>query len=725
MKTATHVIPIVGMRCAGCAHTIEKKVLQIPGVEFVSVNFASKKAFVRGEAALDLIIKTVESLGYQVNSNQIVSPEVQKKELARQKKETLGALLLSLPVFLLSMLHVSESWSGWVQLILSLPVLYLGRQFFKGAWKSLKHRRATMDSLVAIGTGTAFLYSCLSLYSDGILLYFESSTVVLSLVLLGRTLEEIAKQRSSTALTELMTLTPQKVILITQKGNLALNEEISISQIKAGDLFLVRPAEIVATDGEVVEGISSVEESKLTGESVPKEKGPGAQVYGGTLNQNGRLVVRATALGEETRLAKLIKVVEEAQGTKTEIQRLADRVSAVFVPGVLVIAVVTFVGWWVTGHSLTECLLPSMAVLVIACPCALGLATPTALISGMGTAAEMGILIRDAKSLERTHKVDWVLLDKTGTLTQGAPKVVESFYCPTGKNELPLIAAIETQASHPLAQAISNFAKQFDPKKIKDETFSIESFRNVPGMGCSGRVNGKQVFVGSRLWMENQGINTIVDWIPHAELERIKIEGKSRVWASVDNHLACVLVIHDELRNGVEEAIRELKKAAKVKIVSGDNSDAVEKVARQLEVTDWMCEVTPTEKAEEVKRLQKMGYAVAMVGDGVNDGPALAVADVSFTLGGGTDLAKEVASMTLLKGELKQVVVALRLSHHVMRVIWQNLWAAFFYNTLSIPIAAFGLLNPMVAGLAMALSSVSVVLNSLRLKGLIRREGDI
>ncbi|MFM8313096.1 MAG: heavy metal translocating P-type ATPase [Deltaproteobacteria bacterium] len=718
MKTSTTIIPIEGMRCAGCAHTIEKKIRENAGVEWVSVNFASKKAFVRGEIVLQEVIKAIESAGYRVSSDKIQSPEREKAQLQRQKWETVAALVFSFPVFVLSMAHVTADWSPWVQLVCSIPVLVLGRQFFFGAWKNLKARTATMDSLVALGTGSAMAYSLYAMFMGLSHLYFESATVVLSLVLLGKTLEEMAKRKSSAALTELMTLTPTHVVLFNPKGNLALQKEVPLSSIQLGDCFLVRPGEIVATDGKVVEGISSVEESKLSGESIPREKGPGSWVYGGTLNQNGRLVVEASALGEDTRLAKLIRVVEEAQGSKTEIQRLADQISAVFVPAVLVVAILTFLGWWFTGHTLAQALLPSVSILVIACPCALGLATPTALITGIGRAAELGILVRDARSLERSHQVDMVLLDKTGTLTEGAPKVVDSYYCPSGKEELPLIAAVENQASHPLAKAIANFARTFPaPAQVIS---TIDNFQNVPGLGCSGKVNGKQVFVGSRAWMEMQGINTIVDWLPHAELERIKSEGKSRVWASVENHLACVLVIHDTLRPHTLEAVNQLKKEAQVRIVSGDNAEAVAKVARELGIESFLSEVTPSQKAEEVKRLKQLGHHVAMVGDGVNDGPALALADVSFTLGSGTDLAKEVASMTLLSGNLEQVAVALRMSHQVMRVIRQNLWAAFFYNTISIPIAAMGLLNPMVAGLAMALSSVSVVLNSLRLKGLIR-----
>ncbi len=679
MKTSTTIIPIEGMRCAGCAHTIEKKIRENAGVEWVSVNFASKKAFVRGEIVLQEVIKAIESAGYRVSSDKIQSPEREKAQLQRQKWETVAALVFSFPVFVLSMAHVTADWSPWVQLVCSIPVLVLGRQFFFGAWKNLKARTATMDSLVALGTGSAMAYSLYAMFMGLSHLYFESATVVLSLVLLGKTLEEMAKRKSSAALTELMTLTPTHVVLFNPKGNLALQKEVPLSSIQLGDCFLVRPGEIVATDGKVVE---------------------------------------ASALGEDTRLAKLIRVVEEAQGSKTEIQRLADQISAVFVPAVLIVAILTFLGWWFTGHTLAQALLPSVSILVIACPCALGLATPTALITGIGRAAELGILVRDARSLERSHQVDMVLLDKTGTLTEGAPKVVDSYYCPSGKEELPLIAAVENQASHPLAKAIANFARTFPtPSQVIS---TIDNFQNVPGLGCSGKVNGKQVFVGSRAWMEMQGINTIVDWLPHAELERIKSEGKSRVWASVENHLACVLVIHDTLRPHTLEAVNQLKKEAQVRIVSGDNAEAVAKVARELGIESFLSEVTPSQKAEEVKRLKQLGHHVAMVGDGVNDGPALALADVSFTLGSGTDLAKEVASMTFLSGNLEQVAVALRMSHQVMRVIRQNLWAAFFYNTISIPIAAMGLLNPMVAGLAMALSSVSVVLNSLRLKGLIR-----
>jgi len=720
MNGKVTLLPIEGMRCAGCAATIEKKIRAIPGVDWVSVNYANKKALVRGTAGLEALCEAVEMAGYTVTFDKIQNSERERAVLHRQKIEASLAAAFSFPIFILSMGHFDSEWSRWGQFLMTLPVLYFGRAFFQGAWKNLKFHSATMDSLVALGTGAAFLYSVIGLYLRFPHLYFESAAVVISLVLLGRNLEERAKRRSSSALLELMSVTPQIVVLVTNQGKFTATQEIPVSQLQLGDLFLVRPGEVVATDGRVIEGISSVEESKLTGESAPKEKGVGSLVFGGTLNQNGRLIVQATALGEETRLAKLVRMVEEAQGTKPEIQRLADKISAIFVPVVLVIAGITLIAWLATGHSWVQSMMPSISVLVIACPCALGLATPTAVIIGIGSSADLGILIRDARSLEASHKVDVVLLDKTGTLTVGAPQVVESYYCPTGKSEMGLVAAIENQASHPLAKAISQHAKKFQADTSLD--LMIEEFRNVPGLGCSGRVNGKNVFVGSRQWVESQGVNTVIDWIPHAVIEKIKQEGKTRVWASVDNHLTSVLILEDEIRPEAKEAVLALQKEASVRMVSGDNPEAVAKVARELGMTDWMAEVTPDQKAEEVKKLKAQGHQVAMIGDGVNDGPALALADVSFTLGTGTDLAKEVASITLVHGDLRQVTQALRISHLVMRVIKQNLFSAFFYNVISIPLAALGFLNPMIAGLAMAFSSISVVLNSYRLKGLIKNK---
>lgn len=711
------------MRCVGCALSIEKKLLALSGVEWVSVNYASQKALVRGNVSLESLCAAIESAGYQVVHEKIKSPELEKNRFKKQKIEAFLALFFSLPVFVLSMFQVNEDWNREVSFLFTLPVLFLGRSFFVGAWKNIKHRSANMDSLVAMGTGSAFIFSLVGWQLKWSHLYFESTAVVLSLILLGRALEEAAKRKSSTALTDLIMLLPQKVILFVRKESLSNEREIVISDLKKGDLFLVRPGEIIPTDGKVVEGISSVEEAKLTGEGTPKEKRVGSVVFGGTLNQNGRLVVQATTLGAESRLCKLIALVEEAQNSKTEIQRLADQVSSIFVPCVLCIALVTFLSWWFLDHSVVKALLASISVLVIACPCALGLATPTAVITGIGCSAELGILIRDARSLEQSHEIDVIIFDKTGTLTQGHPRVTDAYYCPTGKKELGLIAVIENQASHPFAKAISEYAKTF---QLSDpDGFKLESFQNIPGMGCHGSVNGKNIAVGNRQWIESQGINTIVDWLPHAELEKIKREGKSRVWASVDNHLACVLIIQDELRPEAKVAIADLLINTQVKIMSGDNSDAVRRVAEELGITDWLAELTPHQKAEEIKRLKSEGHRVAMVGDGVNDGPALALADVSFTLGSGTDLAKEVASITLLQGDLRQVPVALEMGHQVMRVIKQNLFFAFFYNTLSIPLAALGLLNPMIAGLAMALSSISVVLNSLRLKQLIKAKSQL
>jgi len=718
MKPQTTIIPIEGMSCAACAGKIERKLSCVPGVDWVSVNFANKKALVRGTATLESLCEAIELSGYKANLQQAKSPERDHAQLKTQKMSASLALALSAPVVFLSMAHIDSRWSQWLQLLFTLPVLFLGRNFFIRAFKSVKNRSATMDTLVALGTGTAFLFSVFQMLGHKNQLYFESASVVIALVLVGRTLEEIAKNRSQSALFDLMTVAPQTVIRISKTANLSSSTQIPLSELKKGDYFLVRPGEVVATDGLVVEGISSVEESKLTGESAPKEKGIGSIVFAGTCNQNGRLVVEATELGEQTRISKLVRMVEEAQGSKTEIQSLADKISGLFVPIVMCVSAVTFIVWWLSGQTIIQALLPSVAVLVIACPCALGLATPTAIITGIGRAAELGILIRDAKSLERSHQIDVLLLDKTGTLTEGNPKVVSSFYCPTGKSEFRYVAAIENQASHPLAKAISEHAKKFQTED--SDKFVIEEFKNVPGMGCSGKVEGKNVYVGSRQWVESQGVNTVVDWLPHAELEKIKQEGKSRVWASVDNHLTSVLVIHDELRTGAKAAVAELLKETKVKILSGDNTDAVLKVAKELGIDEWLAEVTPIQKAEEVKRLKEQGLKVAMVGDGVNDGPALALADVSFTFGSGTDLAKEVSSITIVNGDLSKVLQAFRLSHLVMRVVKQNLFAAFFYNAFSIPIAAFGLLSPMLAGMAMALSSVSVVLNSYRLKLMMR-----
>ena len=745
--TETATLAIEGMTCASCSNFVERTLSRTPGVQRATVNLVSEKATVEylptqiDRAGLKA---AVEQAGYGVHEPAVPAPGVlgADEELAQRKLAAYGQLLrrfqvavvLAAIIMPLSMLmlwpalmqRVSMPVLNYVQLLLTLPVLlYSGREFYVAAWNGLRHRTASMDTLIAVGTGAAFLYSLAAtlvphwFMRQGLMpeVYYDTTATIIALILLGKVLESRAKQRTSAAIRALMGLQAKtaRVVRHGQEANIPLEE------VRLGDVVVVRPGEKVATDGIVLDGRSAVDESMLTGESLPVEKKEGAAVFGATLNKTGSFRFRVTKVGQETMLAQIVKLVEEAQGSRAPIQRLADQVSAVFVPVVIVIAVATFVVWFLASPEATRlplALVNFVAVLIIACPCALGLATPTAIMVGTGKGAELGVLIRNAEALEKAYKVDTVLLDKTGTITRGEPAVTD--FVPAAEasvNLLAVLAALERRSEHPLAEAVVRYAEEQGAELLPAVDFQL-----FEGRGAGATVLGQTVLIGNRRLLEEHNIN-LPDQLTQAA-EQLLAEAKTVLYAAVGGQAAAVLAVADTVRDTSAETIRELQRQGlEVVMMTGDNQQTAAKVAQQVGITRYFAEVLPQDKASKVKELQAEGRTVAMVGDGINDAPALAQADLSLAMGGGTDVAMETASITLMRSDLRGVVTALCLSRQTMRTIRQNLFFAFVYNTLGIPIAAGllypftgWLLSPMLAAGAMALSSVSVLTNSLRLR---------
>ena len=729
-------LDITGMTCAACAAGIESVLARVPGVNSGHVNFASAKArieYVPGIADVDDLIKRIGKAGFgasrvrEMDAAEMAAREAQDK--ARWRRELAMFLLsvaLTLPLFaqMFTMFdfgnlghslqgHHEELLPRWLQWLLATPVqFWIGARFYTAAWKSLRAGTANMDVLVALGTSMAYLFSAvvtaLRLYDQHV--YFEASASIITLVLLGRLLEARAKHRTSSAIRALLDLRP-KTAKVERDGKLV---EVDAGSLVIGDVFVVAAGESVPVDGEVIGGASSVDETMLSGESMPVSKAPGSRLFAATVNQNGMLRARATGVGADTVLAQIIRMVDEAQGSKAPIQKLVDRISAIFVPTVVAIAMVTLgVTWLVTGVFSTA-LVHSVAVLVIACPCSLGLATPTAIMVGTGMGAKHGILIRNAEVLERARALTTLVVDKTGTLTEGKPVVTDVLAADgTGEAQLLRLAAtLETGSEHPLARAILK-------KAAEDgiDAAPVEVFDTVPGKGVQGRVDGREVRLGSPAWIAAiTGVAQDADALGRRAVE-VQGEGKTVVAVAVDGVVAGYIAIADRLRETSPEAVRRLEALGiGVVMMTGDNRHTAQAIAAQAGIRDFAAEVLPQNKAEEVQRLQKAhdGH-VGMVGDGINDAPALAAADVSFAIGGGSDIAVEAADVVLMKGDLRGVATAIDLSSATLRKIKQNLFFAFFYNVLGIPLAAFGLLNPVIAGAAMAMSSISVVSNSLLL----------
>ncbi|WP_429088040.1 copper-translocating P-type ATPase [Brassicibacter mesophilus] len=597
--------------------------------------------------------------------------------------------------------------NGYFQLILATPVQFIiGHRFYKGAYHSLRSGGANMDVLVAMGTSAAYFYSVYNVIIGVMDYYFEASAVIITLILLGKMLEALAKGRTSEAIKKLMGL-QAKTARVIRNGE---EKDIPIEDVAVGDIIVVRPGEKIPVDGIVTDGASAVDESMLTGESLPVDKKSGDEIIGATINKFGTFKFKATKVGKDTALAQIIKLVEDAQGSKAPVQRLADKISGVFVPTVVGIALVTFLLWYFVKGDFTHALISAVAVLVIACPCALGLATPTAIMVGTGKGAENGILIKGGEHLEKAHQINAIVFDKTGTITKGEPEVTDIISYKEDENNILRIAAIaEKSSEHPLGQAIVNRAIE---QGIKiDESAKFEA---IPGHGIYSYIDGRDVYLGNRKLMKDKGIQ--IDNIEE-DISRLEDEGKTAMLISLDGNASGIIAVADTVKESSKEAIERLQKMdIEIYMITGDNKRTANAIAKQVGISNVLAEVLPEHKAENVEKIKKQGKKVGMVGDGINDAPALAAADIGFAIGTGTDVAMEAADITLIKGELTDIVKAIVLSKRTMRTIKQNLFWAFAYNTAGIPLAALGFLSPMIAGAAMAFSSVSVVSNSLRLK---------
>ncbi|KXY47411.1 heavy metal translocating P-type ATPase [Bacillus sp. FSL M7-1020] len=722
---------VSGMTCAACANRVEKRLNKLDGVNKATVNFALESAtvdFNPDEVSVNEMKSTITKLGYKLevkSDERDGSTDHRLQEIKRQKKKFIISFILSFPLLWAMVSHFSFTsfiylpdmlMNPWVQLALATPVQFIiGGQFYIGAYKALRNKSANMDVLVALGTSAAYFYSVyLSIQSIGSSehmtdLYFETSAVLITLIILGKLFEAKAKGRSSEAIKKLMGL-QAKTATVVRDGT---EMKILIEEVVAGDIVYVKPGEKIPVDGEIVEGKSAIDESMLTGESIPVDKTIGDVVIGSTINKNGFLKVKATKVGRDTALAQIIKVVEEAQGSKAPIQRVADQISGIFVPVVVVIAIITFAVWmiFVTPGDFGGALEKMIAVLVIACPCALGLATPTSIMAGSGRSAEYGILFKGGEHLEATHRLDTVILDKTGTVTNGKPVLTDIIVADGFHEEeiLRLVGAAEKNSEHPLAEAIVEGIKE---KKI--DIPSSETFEAIPGFGIESIVEGKQLLIGTRRLMTKFNIDIEEVSKSMEELER---EGKTAMLIAIDKEYAGIVAVADTVKDTSKAAIARLKKMGlDVVMITGDNTQTAQAIAGQVGIDHVIGEVLPEGKAEEVKKLQAQGKKVAMVGDGINDAPALATADIGMAIGTGTDVAMEAADITLIRGDLNSIADAIFMSKMTIRNIKQNLFWALAYNGLGIPIAALGFLAPWVAGAAMAFSSVSVVLNALRLQ---------
>ncbi|MBU1166934.1 heavy metal translocating P-type ATPase [Patescibacteria group bacterium] len=713
---------ITGMHCASCALTVEKNLKKIPGVKEASVNFATEKASVEYEdKKLDdnEVLASVKKSGYQAEPVAIdIKAEQQQEDskervIVKERNQFILSLILSVPIVILSMILMDHSFQSRViqSLLAAIIQFYIGFRFYKGAFAALRNKSANMDTLVALGTSAAFFYSLVTTYIIEGDVFYETSALLVTFIILGKWLESRTKGKASEAIKNLLYLKPKKAVVIRD----GQETKIPIEEVVVDDQIVVRPGEKIPVDGKITEGYSSVDESMISGESLPIEKKIGDEVTGATLNKTGTFTFTATRVGAETVLSGIIKIVEEAQGQKAPIQKFADTVSQYFVPSVLGIAIITFLVWYFGfSASFAHALLTSTAVLVIACPCALGLATPTAIIIGTGRGAENGILIRSGEMLEIANKVKTVVFDKTGTLTQGEPSVTDivSLKPDSYKTEevLRLAVSLEKKSEHPLAAAVIKKAQQ---EKI--EAQEVSNFEAAVGKGIVGELENKKVLLGTKTLIEEFQIELSKDIIEQkTELER---QGKTVIILAVETAAIGLIAIADKIKKTSAEAIKGLHSMGlKTVMITGDNQKTAQAIAKQVGIDKVLAEVLPEDKAKEIKKLQQERVRVAMVGDGINDAPALAQADLGIAMGAGTDVAIESGGIVLIKNDLRDVVTALKLSRATFKKIKQNLFWALFYNSLGIPIAALGLLKAEFAGLAMAFSSVSVVLNSLLLK---------
>ena len=733
----TRTLVVEGMTCASCVLRVEKALKSIDGVDRAAVNLATETATITFEpsrVSVEQLREAVEDSGYTLRLPAVGEqeggderPGTREAEAARRRlrNEVIFSAALTLPLMLLSVLSMTSSYLQWSPLsidatnkllfLLASPVLlFPGRRFFKGFWATARHLTADMNTLVAVGTGAAYAYSTVAVLFPGVLgtgassrVYFDTAATIITLILFGKYLEANAKRRASDAMRLLLGLQP-KTARVVRDGR---ESDIPISAVVPGDTVIVRPGERVPVDGLVSDGVTTIDESMVTGESLPVEKSAGGKVIGGTVNKNGSIQLRATAVGRQTLLAQIVKLVEDAQGSKAPIQNLTDRIASVFVPTVIGIAVVTFLLWYfAAGASFTDALINFVAVLIIACPCALGLATPTAVMVGTGVGAAHGILITDAESLERAEKIQALVVDKTGTVTEGKPSVTDVLAWGAGELAVVRMAtALEKRSEHPLAQAIVAYAS-----RLRLEIPEPSAFQSHTGLGVAGVVEGKTVIVGNDAFLRESSVSLEAH---EDQFARFAGEGKTTVGVAIEGSLAGVIAIADRIKNSSADAVSELHAmGVEVIMLTGDDERAAAAIAAQAGIDRVVARVLPQEKAQRVKEIQTSGRLVAMAGDGINDAPALAQADVGIAMGTGTDIAIEAADITLMKGDLMSIPVAIRLSKSTLRTIRQNLFWAFVYNCIGIPLAAAGVLSPMIAAGAMAFSSVSVISNSLRLK---------
>ncbi len=726
----SRTFPVLEMSCAVCAARVEKIIAAQAGVEKAVVNFAAATVTVTYDDSLtspEMLQRAVRQGGYDLvvedgPSGTDEAEECRRKSYHRLQRRAGWAVVLAVPLIVAGMFFMHRSWSGVVTCLLATPIVFgLGRDFFTGAWKQLRHRSANMDTLVAISTGTAYFFSLFNLLfpdfwrSRGLEphVYFEASGVVVAFILLGRMLEERAKAGTSSAIRRLMGFQPKTVTLIDEDDR---EQVVPIEQIRLGCLVLVRPGERVAVDGVVVGGHSYVDESMLSGEAIAVEKKPGEKVFAGTINQKGSFRFRAQEVGTGTVLSQIIRLVQEAQGSKAPVQRLVDRVAAVFVPVILSVAVLTFIIWinLSPDHGFTYGLLAAVTVMVIACPCALGLATPTAIMVGIGKGADMGILVKNAESLEMARKIDTVVLDKTGTITEGRPCVTDTVVANGGVLPAEALCSLEKLSEHPLAEAIT--------AHLRCQTMDVENFESLSGRGVRGSIGGKLYMAGNLRLLRENGVDVGEELIERAQA--FAREAKTMVWFADEKRAIALLAVSDRVKETSATAIARLKEMGlDVCMLTGDNAATAAAIARQTGIDLYEAEMLPAGKADFIKKLQADGKKVAMAGDGINDSAALAQADLGFAMGQGSDVAMDVAQITIMSSDPIRIADAIRLSAKTVRTIRQNLFWAFIYNIVSVPVAAgilypLGgfLLNPMIAGAAMAMSSVSVVANSLRLK---------
>ncbi|MBN1792176.1 copper-translocating P-type ATPase [Candidatus Woesearchaeota archaeon] len=711
------VLDVKGMHCASCSTLLDRTLSRIDGVKAANVNLTTEKAtveFEEGKAHVSQFIKAIESKGYGASesANGMKSGMLDKHaELDSLKKKLLIGLFFAVPAFIIGMFIMGEQlpYKSLILLVLATPVqFYLGFDMYRSAFQALKGFSANMDSLIVLGTSAAYFYSVYVVITGGMHTYFEASAVLITIVIFGRYLEAKAKGKTTDAIKKLIGLKPKTACVIREDQEV----RIPVDDVKVGDLILVRPGEKIPVDGVIGEGHSSVDESMITGESIPVEKKEGDQVIGATINKTGAFQFKASKVGAKTTLARIIKLVEDAQGSKAPIQRFADEVSAYFVPVVLLIAIVTFTTWMIVKGDLSFALVAAISVLVIACPCALGLATPTAIMVGTGKGASNGVLIKGGEALETAHRIKHVVLDKTGTITEGKPSLTDIESDMDSGKFLHVAASLEKMSEHPLAEAIV--------KAHKGSFEKVEGFKAIPGHGVHGNIRHKEYFLGNKKLMDDFGI-PIADY--ESQASRLESEGKTVMFLAEGKSLLGVVAVADRIKESSKRAVQELMDLGITPhMITGDNERTAKAIASQVGIKDYFAEVLPEDKAGHVKELQKHGK-VAMVGDGINDAPALAQADIGIAMGSGTDVAMETGNVVLMKDDLLDVAKAIRLSRATMSKIRQNMFWALAYNVAGIPIAAGvfyvwtgWLLNPMIAGGAMALSSVSVVSNSLLLK---------